>query len=594
MEPSIGRQAMRAILRDAESGKWRLFERPREIVVARTTEEVIPALQKIEAECAKGAYAAGFIAYEAAPAFDRALQTRIDGKFPLLWFGLYEAFQDLPHETVEGSGSSDATRGDTWKASIDVQQYERVFNRLQELIRAGQTYQVNFTYRLRSHVATSAWALFQHLVSAQDPPFGAYLHAGEWIVCSASPELFFTRHGSVVESRPMNGTAARGLWFEQDLAQADRLRESEKERAENVMIVDMVRNDLGRIARPGSVRVSTLFDVERYPTLWQMTSTVAADTDASLTETIAALFPPASITGAPKASTMEIIAALECSPRRIYTGTIGFVEPGGRAQFNVAIRTALVHRATGEAEYGVGGGIVADSHADREMAECRLKSNVLGPRRPSFDLLETMIWRPGKGVVLLDLHLTRLMRSAEYFGFHVDLRIVQEQLRELDSALRVPHRIRMVVSRNGAVSLQAIPQTPEGETFADVVLAADPIDASDPFLYHKTTHRGVYEAALASRPGSSDVLLYNQKNEATETTIANLIVEIDEALFTPALECGVLPGTGRAQLLAQRTVRERAIRVDEVMEATRLYLVNSVRGMHPISLTDLSSRRPAL
>src|ERR1700694_2933253 len=184
----------------------------------------------------------------------------------------------------------------------------------------------------------------------------------------------------------MKGTAARGLWCEQDLAQADRLRESEKERAENVMIVDMVRNDLGRIARPGSVRVTKLFDVERYPTLWQMTSTVTAETSATLTEVMASLFPPASITGAPKASTMAIIAELECSPRRIYTGTVGFIDPGGRAQFNVAIRTALINRRTGDAEYGAGGGIVADSNVDQEMAEVRLKSKVLGASRPAFDL----------------------------------------------------------------------------------------------------------------------------------------------------------------------------------------------------------------
>lgn len=574
---------MRAILRDAKSGEWRLFERPRELVVARHVDEVIPALQKIEAECAKGAYAAGFIAYEAAPAFDLALRTRTDGKFPLLWFGLYGDFKHLPQDTIKGSTEIP----ETWTASITPERYERVFNRLQELIQAGQTYQVNFTYRLRARVSSNPWALFQHLVSAQEPAFGAYLHAGEWIVCSASPELFFEKDGAVVESRPMKGTAARGLWYEQDLDQARRLKDSEKERAENVMIVDMVRNDLGRIARPGSVTVSKLFEVERYPTLWQMTSTVSARTDASLTEVMAALFPPASITGAPKASTTEIIAELECSPRRIYTGTIGFIEPGGRAQFNVAIRTVLLNRETEEAEYGVGGGIVFDSNANQELAEARLKSKVLGPGRPAFELLETMVWKPGRGYLLLDLHLARLTQSAEYFSFRVDVRAVQERLRQLSGGLGdIPHRIRMLVSRSGAVDLEATPQSPDGETFSDVMLAADPIDVNDPFIYHKTTNRRVYEEAVAARPGMSDVLLYNRKNQLTESTIANLIVDLDGELFTPPIECGLLPGTGRAQLLTEGKIRERTISIDEAVKARGVYLVNSVRGMHSVSVTD--------
>jgi len=298
------------IVRDAASGKWRQFLRPLDIVTALRPEEVLPALRKIEAECTR----------------------------PL-----------------------SPVNDEMWTPSISPARYTEVFEQLQELIRSGDTYQINFTYRLRTRLKSDPFALFLQLAETQRPPFGAYIDTGEWVVCSASPELFFHRSGAAIESRPMKGTASRGLWFEQDLERARRLRESEKERAENVMIVDMVRNDLGRIARPGSVRVTNLFDVERYPSVLQLTSTVAADTNASLTDTMSALFPPASITGAPKARTMGIIAALECSPRRVYTGSIGFIEPGGRSQFNVAIRTVLLEKSTGEAEYGVGGGIVADS-----------------------------------------------------------------------------------------------------------------------------------------------------------------------------------------------------------------------------------------
>jgi len=581
---------LRAILRDAASGKWRLFERPRELVVATTLADVLPALRKIEAACAGGLYAAGFIAYEAAPAFDQALRVQPDGAFPLLWFGLYENFHDLPDEAVE-QGLSSAPPADLpvkWTPSIDPERYVSVFNSLQELIRSGETYQVNLTYRLVARMPSSPWALFQHLVSAQRTSYSAYIHAGEWVICCASPEMFFEKRGTTVVSRPMKGTASRGLWFEHDLEQGEQLRASEKERAENVMIVDMVRNDLGRIAKAGSVNVPNLFDVERYPTVWQMTSTVTAETDASLTEVMAALFPPASITGAPKASTMQIIAAAECSPRRIYTGTIGFLDPDGRAQFNVAIRTALINRKTEVAEYGVGGGIVADSNAAQERAEAGLKSKVLGTRTPPFDLLETILWDSDEGYALLEFHLTRLMQSAEYFGFRADARDVRDTLLSHEqSQLRATgiarYRVRMLVSRTGAVEVGATPLTADAMGFGNVQLASQSIDPGNPFLYHKTTNRRVYEEMLASRPGAGDVLLYNHRNELTESTLANLIVEVEGSLLTPPVRCGLLPGTARARLLLQGKVREEVISIDTLARASRVFLVNSVRGMHEIS-----------
>jgi para-aminobenzoate synthetase/4-amino-4-deoxychorismate lyase len=582
---------LRAILRDAATGKWRLFERPKELVVASAIADVVPALRKIEAECARGLYAAGFIAYEAAPAFDPALKVQLDGVFPLLWFGLYDNFNDLPDEAVETPDHS-VEIPERWAPSIDRERYTTAFDELQELIRSGETYQVNFTYRLIARMPSSPWALFQHLVSAQSTAYGAYIHAGEWVICSASPEMFFEKRGTTIVSKPMKGTAARGLWFEQDLKQAERLRSSEKERAENVMIVDMVRNDLGRIARPGSVQVPALFDVERYPTVWQMTSTVSADTDASLTDVMAALFPPASITGAPKASTMEIIAGAECSPRRIYTGTIGFIDPGGRAQFNVAIRTALINRKTEVAEYGVGGGIVADSNASQERSEAELKAMVLGTRRPYFDLLETMCWEPGEGYPLLEFHLTRLMQSAEYFGFaaKVDASAVRERLESYaerpafaEASAGRKMRVRMLVSRTGAVEITSTPLTEDALGFGNVQLAAEPIDSTDPFLYHKTTNRRAYDHALASRPGATDVLLFNDRNELTESTIANLVVERDGSLLTPPVRCGLLRGTARARLLQQGKVREEVITKDQLAYASRIFLVNAVRGMHEIS-----------
>jgi para-aminobenzoate synthetase / 4-amino-4-deoxychorismate lyase len=571
------------ILRDAASGKWRVFERPVEVVVARNLEEVLPAIQKIENACVgHRMYSAGFVSYEAAPAFDAALKTQPPDDFPLLSFGVY----DKSHErTLDELGPVAASMAEEhWAPSISAEQYARVFEQLQERIRNGDTYQVNYTYRIRTRLQSDPFTLFLRLAASQNPPFGAYVDTGEWAICSASPELFFHRSGAQVESRPMKGTAARGLWFEQDLEHAKRLLESEKERSENVMIVDMVRNDLGRVARPGSVRVTNLFDVERYPTVLQLTSTVAAETDAALADLMRALFPAASITGAPKARTMEIIAGVECSPRRIYTGTIGFVDPGGRSQFNVAIRTVLINRRTGEAEYGVGGGIVADSNRADEWHESQMKSYALAAHPPSFDLLETMLWNPEGGYLLLGRHMKRLLQSAEYFAFQIDVLDVRDQLERYAEGLpRAPHRVRLVVSRRGAVEISAKPHDVD-TGFPAIALAASPIDPSNPFLYHKTTNRSLYEKAIAGRPGFDDVLLYNDRGEVTESTIANLVVERGGVLLTPPISSGLLPGTLRAHLLEEGRIRETVIPVQEMIDAPACYLLNSVRGFHPVSI----------
>jgi len=572
-----------AVVRDALSGRWRLFERRREVVVARKLDEVLPALERVETACARdGGYAAGFLSYEAAPAFDASLTTQPPDNFPLLWFGIYDTCLE---RTLEELGPpAAAASGELWQPSVSAEQYARVFAQLQELIRAGDTYQVNYTYRIRRHLQSNPFDVFLQLANTQIPPFGAYIDTGEWAICSASPELFFHRAGERLESRPMKGTAARGLWFEQDIENARRLRESDKERAENVMIVDMVRNDLGRVARPGSVRVTNLFDVERYPTVLQLTSTVSADTDASLVDVMRALFPAASITGAPKARTMEIIAGVECSPRRIYTGSVGFIEPGGRSQFNVAIRTVLVDLATGAAEYGVGGGIISDSNLADEWNESQIKSRALAFRPPSFDLLETLLWMPDTGYLLLGRHMKRLLQSADYFGFGADVLDVRDRLeRYAENLPKTPHRVRLTVSRAGAVEITAKQQDIDAG-FPAIALAASPIDPANPFLYHKTTNRTVYEEAVAARPGFDDVLLYNDRGEVTESTIANLVVESGGALLTPPVSCGLLPGTLRAHLLEDGKIREKVLTLQEVIDASGCYLVNSVRGFHPVSI----------
>jgi len=573
----------RVILRDAASGRWLRFTRPRQLVTARTLADVAAGLGRVEEAVVRdGLYAAGFVSYEAAPAFDRSLVVNDDDRFPLLWFGLYESVEEIELPT---KAHGDDTGELDWQGSVGKEEFHRELARIKALIRSGDTYQVNYTYRLRTQFVGNPWSCFLRLVAAQDPPYGVFVDTGEWVICSASPELFFRLDGARIECRPMKGTAARGRTQAEDLAQAQALQASEKERAENVMIVDMVRHDLGRVAQTGSVKVDRLFEVERYPTIWQMTSTIEAQTEAGLFEIFRALFPAASITGAPKVRTMQIIAGLERLPRFLYTGTIGFFAPGRRAQFNVAIRTLLVNRKTGWAEYGVGSGITWDSDPEAEWQECRAKARILAPRAPAFSLLETIRWTPEEGYYLLERHLERLQESALYFGFRLDLTALRLELEQLSAGLGRAHkRIRLLVTKEGRISLEAkaLPET--AVKTQRIALARTPADSSDPFLYHKTSNRTVYEAARTARPGFGDVLLFNEKGEITESTIANVAVDIAGKLYTPPVTCGLLPGTLRAHLLQQGELIERPIVLEELLRSPRVFLLNSVRGMYPVKV----------
>lgn len=565
------------VIQDSALGRWLRFRKPSLVVEASRIEEVLPKLRVIEKTVGEeGLYAAGFSSYEAAPAFDAALKVRPLTSFPLMWFGLYsqaEALRFLPPST----GS--AYRLGEWTPSANRTAYDQAVSQIKEHIARGETYQLNYTFRLRAPFSGDAWPLFFELAQAQQGEYAAYIDTGRFAICSASPELFFRLYGRQLTSRPMKGTAERGRTLSEDDARAEWLFNSSKNRAENIMIVDMMRNDMGRIAAIGSVEVLSLFDVERYPTVWQMTSTVTATTDATLCGILGALFPCASITGAPKPRTMKIIADLETTPRRIYTGCIGFIAPNRRAQFNVAIRTVLVDRERNEAEYGVGGGIVWDSVSRDEYEECQVKARVLTARRPDFSLLETMLWTPNDGYFLLRYHLQRLRDSAAYFGLRADVDGIQGELASVAGSLpKEPHKVRLLVRQDGAFSLQAIPL--DGTTDAEPVrlqLAATPVDLADPFLYHKTSHRQVYEVARAACSDGDDVLLWNERGEITETSIDNVVVELDGELRTPPVKCGLLPGTFRAWLLEKGKVREKVVTIEELKRSERIFVVNSVR-----------------
>ncbi len=573
------------LLRDAQGAEWLQFENPYQVETTSQLDEVIPLLNKIEGLVEKnGWHAAGFISYEAAPAFDQAFRVRPASGLPLIWFGLYpEPLRSAAFPQLHAS-LSDYTLNN-WTAGISRPEYEHAIETIKTHIAHGDTYQVNFTFRFKSRLTGSPLALFRDMLQAQPVGYPAYVNTGHHILCCASPELFFQRQGQNITCRPMKGTVRRGRTLAEDEAQAAWLRASEKNRAENVMIVDMIRNDLGRIAKIGTVRVPALFTTERYRTLWQMTSTVTAQTDTSLTDLLTALFPCASITGAPKVSTMNIIAQLENSPRGVYTGCIGYLSPGRKAQFNVAIRTVSIDAATGQAQYGVGGGIVWDSTAADEYDEALLKARVITRKHPPFDLLETLRWTRDEGFFLRERHLSRLRDSALYFGFPYDEAPILRLLDELVASFSgTPHRVRLLLHPDGAINPQATPLPPTPPRLWRAQLAAQPVHSSDVFLYHKTTQRDVYEQARATHPETDETLLFNERGELTEFTIGNLVAEIDGQFFTPPVTCGLLPGTLRAELLEKGQIDERILQPADLSRASRLFLINSVRGWQEISI----------
>lgn len=550
------------------SNDWLHFSHPHKILQAEQIRDVRKTLGEVEDLVnTHGWHAAGFVSYEAAPAFDEALQVIKPEGFPLLWFGLY------PKPDVIDLPASDHKPAPLhWQPSIERESYNTAIEKIKDAIARGQTYQVNYTMRLNADFDEDEWNFFLHLAQSQNK-YAAFIHSEKHVICSASPELFFRLDGDRIYSRPMKGTVKRGRTTQEDKAQMEWLHRSIKNRAENVMIVDMVRNDLGRIAEIGSVQVPELFIVEKYPTLFQMTSTVQAKTKASVTEIFSALFPCASITGAPKVSTMRIISELETTPRKVYTGGIGYISPNRKAQFNVAIRTALIDKTKQQAEYGVGGGIVWDSTSADEYSEALLKSRVLTEPPQEFSLFETMLWTPDAGYFLLDKHITRMADSADYFDFSFSREKLKKFLDRIAAEFTSQKRIKVLLSRFGKFS-EEVKDFHSQEKVFKARLAENAIDSNNAFFFHKTTRREIYPIPQNE---CDDVLLFNEKNELTEFTIGNLVVDMDGERFTPPLACGLLPGTFRAYLLETGQIKERIIHKDELLKCSKIFLVNSLR-----------------
>ena len=557
------------------SGEWLHFSHPHKILQADQIRDVKETLKEVERLVnTNGWHAAGFVSYEAAPAFDNALQVISPGEFPLLWFGLYSE-----PRTVQLPAPKESPASLNWQATSGRESYNTAIEKIKDSIAHGQTYQVNYTMRLKADFVEDEWNFFLHLAQSQNK-YAAMVNIGRHVICSASPELFFKLDGNWIYSRPMKGTIKRGRFKSEDLDNSNWLRASAKNRAENVMIVDMVRNDLGRIAEIGSVQVPDLFLVEKYPTLLQMTSTVQAKTKSSITEIFSALFPCASITGAPKVSTMKIIAQLETTPRKIYTGSIGYISPNRKAQFNVAIRTALIDKTKARAEYGAGGGIVWDSTSTDEFNEALLKARVLTERPAEFSLFETILWTPNEGYFLLDKHIARMADSAEYFDFSFSRERLVDFLSQVVGGFTSPKRVKILVNRSGEFSEETVDFLSEVRMFK-ACLANHSVNSNNVFLFHKTTHREIYPSPPK---GYDDVLLFNENGELTEFTIGNLVVEMDNERFTPPVTCGLLPGTFRGWLLETGQIQERILHKDELGTSSKIFLVNSLRKWVEVKL----------
>ena len=466
---------------------------------------------------------------------------------------------------------------------------------IREAIARGETYQVNYTTKQRFSISGDPFTLYRRMCRNQQAPFCAWLDIGTHQILSASPELFFALDGDRLTMKPMKGTAPRLPRADDDQLQQELLASSAKDRAENLMIVDLVRNDLAQIAETGSVEVPALFDVESYPTVHQMTSTVTARVrpQVGLTDIFRALFPCGSVTGAPKRRTMEIIRELEGQPRGVYCGAIGYVSPGRDAVFSVAIRTAVVDAVTGVAEIGIGSGITWDSDAAGEFRECLDKSAFLTRDSSEFSLIETLRFDT-HGYLLLERHLQRLAGSAGYFGFNLDADALRERLHDLGQGLAGVHKVRVLLASDGNITLESQPLAATDPTAPAALIAISHkrVNSTDPFLYHKTTRRALYDDQLRAHPGCYDCIFLNERGEVTEGSYNTIVIALNGERLTPSLDCGLLPGVLRAELLEVGAIREAVLTQEHLRAADTIWLVNSVRGWRECMLKTPPSQPP--
>ncbi|WP_375403196.1 aminodeoxychorismate synthase component I [uncultured Sphingomonas sp.] len=566
------------LLDDARPGgsPARLYRAPVQVIEAHAVAEVAPALDAIRAGNAEGLHAAGYLAYEAGAAFEPSLP-RAAGSTPLLWFGLFDRWEE-PDVAAHLPDPAGAWVGEP-RPCINESAYAEAFAQIHELIAAGDLYQANLSFRAEVPIAGDPLGLYAALRASAGAGWGGVVATGSCTLLSFSPELFFTLDGRRLTCRPMKGTARRGGTPAADAAAARALAADFKQRAENLMIVDLLRNDLSRVAATGSVAVPELFAVETYPTIHQMVSVITADLAPGLdaVDVLAAAFPCGSITGAPKLRAQAALAAIETGPPRgSYTGSVGRIDATGDAAFNVAIRTLAIEGGRSPALLGLGSGLVADSQVRAEWDECLAKAAFLGSGRRRFDLIETMAFDPEEGIALLDRHLERMLRSAELFGFTFDRHAARNELQAATFRLRSPMRVRLLLAPGGAVSVETGPMPPAPPAPVSVSVVPLPVDEGDYRLRHKTTDRAFYDRARRDA-GGFEVLFVGSDGYLTEGSFTSLFVPRGDRLLTPPLGRGLLPGVLREALIADGRAVEADLTAADL--ASGFLIGNALRGL---------------
>ena len=549
------------------------FANPSRILTAHSLDQIRPLLTTVQTLAEQGHWCVGYVRYEAAPAFDTALAVHApDG--PLAWFAVYDAPLPLPTATASTSTSVQ------WRSSLARSVFDKNIEHIHQAIANGELYQVNYTAPLLGQFQGDAPALFAALHQAQPHGYSAFIDTGDKQILSVSPELFFDWQPSSghILTRPMKGTAPRGANAKEDAQLAEHLQTSAKERAENVMVVDLIRNDLSRIALPFSVQTPRLFHVQTLPTVLQMSSDVQATTrpGTTLADVFTALFPCGSITGAPKVQAMRMIKELEPQARGVYCGAIGVVRPGGHATFNVAIRTLTLRGAV--ARCGIGSGITADASSDGEWQEWHHKRAFLERASAPFELLETLGLHDGQ-LPHAGAHLDRMARAAAHFFYPFDRSLLEQRLQALAQQHPTSSwRVRLCLGSQGQVQAQAYPleATP---TPVRLQLATSAFEWADSeFARFKTTHRAHYDAFVPRESGVFDTLLYNRHGEITECTRGNIALRLNGRWVTPPLRCGLLAGVGRGRYLREEKMTEQVVHVHDLPQVQELAFINSLRG----------------
>ena len=560
-------------------GERYIFTQPIKELKTRDLAEVTDLLAQVESYQEQGYYVVGYVSYEAAPAFEEKLAVH---KAPLLAeYLLYFTVHDRVETSPIPLTYEEVNLPSKWREQTSAENYEKAISQIHHHLRQGDTYQVNYTVQLKQDLSANPFAIYNRMVVEQEAGYNAYVEHDEMAVISMSPELFFEQNDRELTTRPMKGTTQRGLTDQEDLAQASWLEQDPKNRSENMMIVDLLRNDMNRISEVGSEHVERLCQVEQYSTVWQMTSTIKSQLreDVDLVAIFRSLFPCGSITGAPKIATMEIIKDLEPQPRGVYCGTIGLLLPNGRRIFNVAIRTIQLHR--GKAIYGVGGGITWDSTWESEYREVHQKAAVLYRKQARFQLITTGKISQ-KQLLFEDQHLERLTKASRYFAFPFDPEELRQKIEEECQACdsHQDYRLRISLSKSGEMEVSRQILSPLSPSFYKAKLFLQEADLNQSFTYFKTTHRPHLSL------GEREIIYHNAAGELLETSIGNLVLKINGKLYTPPISQGILPGIYRQHLLETGQVEEKVLTLADLNQAETIYGCNAVRGLYELEVNS--------